>query len=365
MPLAVDSMDRKEWDAFVSRSPQGHFMQSHAWGELQRAAGWRPHYVSLADGTSVRAAALLLSRSLPLTGRRVFYAPRGPVAAAGDTAAYRELAPLLRDYVRRERGAFLRVDPYLREGAPEEGLLVESGFRRVTRDWSYWNAPKFVLWLDLQREEDALFKGMASGCQRDVRAGYKKGVEFSIGNGADLSEFHRLMVSMSTTKGIAVHDAAYYERLYGVMNESCEVALFLARLEGRVIATGMSVRYGDTAWLLYAAADREHSKLNAARTLQWEMVKWARNAGCRRYDFRGTATNDPPSPEDPGYGVYKFKAGFGPDFVRLAGYFDLPTAGPLHRLFRIGEERVLPNVYRAKVWWDERQSKVQSAWTRN
>jgi peptidoglycan pentaglycine glycine transferase (the first glycine) len=126
----------------------------------------------------------------------------------------------------------------------------------------------------------------------------------------------------------------------------------------------MSVMLGRRAWLLYAASDRAHAKLRITRNVQWEMLKWARNAGCLAYDFRGTATGDPPSPEDPGFGVYVFKKSFGPEFVRLAGYYDLITRPLHHRLFRLGEENVVPALYRAKVWFDEKRSaRTQSSST--
>jgi lipid II:glycine glycyltransferase (peptidoglycan interpeptide bridge formation enzyme) len=359
MELTINATEPSVWDRFVSASDHGHYMQSHAWGEMQRHAGWEPHYLSLAEGGAPRAAALLLSRSIPATGRKIFYTPRGPVGDSCAAEAYRELGAALQEYVRTNGGTFLRADPYLEESAALDATLSQGGFRKVPRDWSYWNAPKFVFWLDLLRAENEVFKGMATNSQKEVRAGYRKGVEYSIGGKEDLPEFYRLMQEMSTTKGIAVHDAAYYARLYEVMNRSCRLELFLAKFEGRIISVGMSINYGTRAWLLYAASDRQYFKLRINRNVQWEMMKWAHGIGCVRYDFRGTATGDPPSPADPGYGVYEFKKSFGPRFVRLAGYYDLVTRPTWYSLFRLGEERVLPRAYQAKVWFDER--KVQRA----
>jgi lipid II:glycine glycyltransferase (peptidoglycan interpeptide bridge formation enzyme) len=357
MTLLIDQTDRATWDAFVASSTHGHFMQSYAWGEMQQSAGWRPHYVAMSGGDGrLRATGLLLSRSLPLTGKRLFYCPRGPVLADLNPDAAVEVASALKAYVRANGGAFLRADPYLVEDERLDRELRDAGLQKVPRDWSYWNAPRFVFWLDLDRPEEVIFKAMASGCQRDIKAGYKKRVEFAVGTAADLGDFHRLMVSMSATKGIAVHDEDYYRRLYEVMNRSCKLELFLARFENQVVSVGMSLKLGSRAWLLYAASDRAHSKLGVNRNVQWEMIKWARDAGCLRYDFRGTATGDPPNPADPGFGVYTFKKSFGPEFVRLAGYYDLVTNAPLHSLFRLGEEKVVPSLYRAKVWLDERKA---------
>jgi len=198
---------------------------------------------------------------------------------------------------------------------------------------------------------------MSSTCRNEVRSGYKKGVVFEQGGFDDLDEFYRLMVSTGQNKGIAVHDAEYYRVLYSTLNRSASVGLFLGRFEGKTIAAGMSVKFGDKAWLLYAASDRDYYKLKPNRTLQWEMILWAHREGCRRYDFRGTATSDPPSTDDPGYGVYEFKKSFGPEYTRLIGYYDLVINPALHALFRFGEEKALPVAYRVKTWLDERRAK--------
>jgi len=344
-----------DWDSFVSPSPFGHFMQSYAWGELQRHSGWQPHYVLLRDGNSILGTALLLSRKIPLLGKRIFYAPRGPVFDYTDRNIRALFMKELYNFITREFGVFVRFDPYIEAEADTEVLLKNDLLTRVPRDWSYWNAPRLVLWLDLRTDEDTLFKRMNSTCRNEVRAGYKKGVEFSLGGVEDLDDFYRLMVSTGQHKGIAVHDRDYYKRLYEIINGSASLELFLGKFGGKVIAAGISVKYGNRAWLLYAASDREYYKLRPNRTLQWEMIKWAHAEGCIRYDFRGTATSDPPSPDDPGYGVYEFKKSFGPEFTRLTGYYDLVANQSFYNLFRFAEEKVLPKVYRAKKWLDERR----------
>jgi lipid II:glycine glycyltransferase (peptidoglycan interpeptide bridge formation enzyme) len=304
----------------------------------------------LEEGSSVRAAALLLSRSAPGLGHKIFYAPRGPAVDSSDQLATETLFGELASYVRREKGVFLRCDPYWTEAETRSPI---PNLTRVPRDWSYWNGPRFVFWLDLEGDEEAVFARLTSRCRNDVRRGYRNNVVFSLGTEQDLDEFYRLMVLTGQQKGIAFHGVDYYRRLLAVVNESAKVQLFLGRYEGQVITTGVSVSYGKKAWLLYAASAPEHYKLRANRTQQWEMIKWAHSLGCRRYDFRGTATNDPPSPDDPGYGVYEFKKSFGPEFTRLTGYFDLVQRPVFYRLFRMAEEYGLPTAYRARTWLQE------------
>jgi lipid II:glycine glycyltransferase (peptidoglycan interpeptide bridge formation enzyme) len=323
-------------------------MQSYAWGQFQRELGWGVQYCVSTEGAEIRGAALLLHRSLPGTGRKVFYAPRGPAIDITDQAPDTFIAKL-GDAIRQQGAIFLRCDPYWTE-VETQGRDPLPQMTRVPRDWSYWNAPRFVFWLNLEGDEDALMKRLTSGCRNEVRKGAKSGVVFTLGTDSDFPGFHRLMTLTGNQKGIAFQDPEYYMRLLTVVNASARVQLFVGRHDGQVVTAGVSVAYGKKAWLLYAASDPAHYKLRANRTQQWEMLRWAQSLGCERYDFRGTATNDPPSKDDPGYGVYEFKKSFGPTFTRLTGYYDLIQRPALYRLFRLAEEYGLPAAYKVKTW---------------
>jgi lipid II:glycine glycyltransferase (peptidoglycan interpeptide bridge formation enzyme) len=339
-----------EWDDFVSTAASGHFMQSHAWGAFQLLNGWDSHYLLWRDDTVICATALLLSRKMPLISARIFYAPRGPIMDFTDRAAVFAAENDIRAYLAREKGVFLRTEPYINSSEITINQNILPGSIQVSRDWSYWNAPKLVLWLDLQGSEDDVFMRMTSRCRNDVRRGYRNDVTFSTGGEEDLEAFYRLMTMTGLQKGIAVHNIDHYRKLCSTVNSSAQSRLFLGRHAGEVITAGISIKYGKKAWLMYAASTPESYKLRANRTLQWEMIKWAKAQGCERYDFRGTACSDPPNPEDPGYGVYEFKKSFGPEYVRLVGYYDLVTRPTLYRLFRFAEEKLLPVAYRVRTW---------------
>ena len=350
MIFKVDQQcDSQQWDQFVSKQPSGNLMQSYAWGEFQRGRGWTPGYGQLKEGDEIQAAVLLLSRTVPGIPGKIYYAPRGPVVDYTDRAATERLFEELNEYVNQTGGVFLRCDPYWVENKTLNGETPPSVLSRVPRDWSYWNLPRFVFWLNLAGDESEAMGRMTSRCRNDVRRGHKNEVVFTNSRSEGLGDFHRLMALTAKHKGIAFHGVEYYEQLLSVVSSSADVQLFIGRHEGKAITAGISAVFGQKAWLFYAASAPESYKLRANRTQQWEMIKWAHGEGCERYDFRGTATNDPPSEKDPGYGVYQFKKSFGPEFTRLTGYYDL-ISGPLrYRSFRLAEEYGLPAAYRVRT----------------
>lgn len=343
-----DRYDQSEWDCFVSSHAAGNICQSYAWGVFQRSHGWEPRYAVLSAEDRMIASALLLHRSIPGLGP-IVVAPRGPVVDFTDPLAVGRMLDHLANYTRKSKATFLRCDPYWRES---EGFDVETPptvLERVPRDWSSWNLPRLVFWLDLSGDEEAVMGRMTSRCRNDVRRGYRNGVVFREGGKEDLEDFYRLMVLTAEHKGIAVRGIEYYEELLTVIGQSAGIQLFVGSYEGEVVTSGISAAYGSTGTLFYAASAPSSYKLRANRTQQWEMIKWAHSQGCTRYDFRGTATNDPPSKDDPGYGVYQFKKSFGPEFTRLTGYYDIVNRSARHRVFRAAEDQLLPIAYKART----------------
>ena len=91
--------------------------------------------------------------------------------------------------------------------------------------------------------------------------------------------------------------------------------------EGTPIAGTLAIHYGDKVWYLYGASSNEHRNLMPNYLLQWSMIQWAVETGCRVYDFRGVSGDV--SEDNPLYGLFRFKQGFGGDFTEFVGELDL------------------------------------------
>ena len=71
--------------------------------------------------------------------------------------------------------------------------------------------------------------------------------------------------------------------------------------------------------------------------LQYEAMKLAKNRKCTSYDMFGVA----PSPEinHPMHGLYRFKSGFGGEFVPRQGCWDYVLDETRYNLFRTTESQ--------------------------
>ena len=94
--------------------------------------------------------------------------------------------------------------------------------------------------------------------------------------------------------------------------------------------------FSDKAWFLYGMSSRNHRKKMPNYLLQWEAIRLAKSLGCTTYDLWGAP--DTLDQQDPLWGVYRFKSGFGGTLVRHIGAWDMPVNRFQYRFY----SRLLP-----------------------
>ncbi|MGG5462734.1 peptidoglycan bridge formation glycyltransferase FemA/FemB family protein [Clostridium sp. B9] len=90
--------------------------------------------------------------------------------------------------------------------------------------------------------------------------------------------------------------------------------------------------YGNKAWYLYGASENILRDTMPNFAMQWSMICDSIDLGCDVYDFRGVSGDL--NPENPLYGLYKFKKGFNGDFVEFIGEFDIVIDNGIYTLYK-------------------------------
>lgn len=104
--------------------------------------------------------------------------------------------------------------------------------------------------------------------------------------------------------------------------------------EGKEIYLSGSVYlyYGGKAWYLYGASENLLRDTMPNFLMQWAMISDSIDLDCYVYDFRGVSGDL--NPQNPLYGLYKFKKGFNGDFVEFIGEFDLVINSFIYNLYK-------------------------------
>ena len=307
------------WDEFVQAHPQGHILQTSAWGRLKSDYGWQAETVRAGE-----AGALVLFRRV--RGLTLAYVPRGPLADWNDRG---ELAALVRrlDEICRQRGAFcLKWEPDLPDSSGCAQMLSELGFRPSPQTVQ----PRRTLLVDLSGSEADILARMKPKTRYNIGLALKKGLTARLAVGEDdLGLFTQLMAATGARDGFGVHAPGYYRKAFELFHPAGQCELILAMFADEALASVMAFAQGRGAWYFYgASSDRERNRM-APYLAQWEAMRWARGRGAATYDLWGVPDADEAALEaefetrhDGLWGVYRFKRGFGGRLVRTVGAWD-------------------------------------------
>jgi len=309
------SPDQGQWDAALLVTG-GHLLQSWRWGEFKARHGWRVRRLAVDDPGGTALAQVLYRHHGPVS---VGYVPRGP--AVGDRAA--NVMPLFSAIdreSRRQRALTLIVEPD--RPLPLTGRYRAASFVRGPAHLQPSRTVKVPLLPD-----DELLGQMHSKHRYNIRNALRRGVVISQVAKTDenLDRFYELMQDTAGRNEFAVHTRDYYADF--VVTFGSDAVLLFAHVDGELAVGAITARFGTEAIYMYGASSTRHRAHGAGFLIQYEAMRWARDAGCTSYDLWGIPAVDPSSVEvDEGdrvagtrgedwRGLYEFKVRFGGQIV--------------------------------------------------
>jgi len=348
--------DPDTWNDTLRALPVAHILQTWEWGEFkQRETGWMPERVAFSAGSDVIAAASILTRRVgPL---RVMYVPKGPALDYDNSEHVRAVLDHLQQIARQRRAVWLKIDPDVIAGTgiptdfpgadPDRPARDDATGQRVIaqlrgRGWRFSASQvqfRNTLTLDLTQDEDTLLMSMSQGTRRKVRTGPKKDVSVRLASGdADLQTLYDLYTITGERQGFLIRPPAYYRDAWARFIDAGLAQAFLAEWNGTPLAGLVLFHFGAKAWYFYGMSSNEERNRMPTYLLQWEAIRWAQAHGYATYDFWGAP--DTFGDDDPMWGVYRFKDGFGGTVVRHIGAWDYAPFPALYWAY----ERLMPRV---------------------
>lgn len=321
MKLIING-DRERYTSFVESHPKGHVLQTLEWAKV-KGDNWEHVYVMVEDQGEIKASMLLLIRKLPIIGKNMIYSPRGPVCDMHDMAVLRFLMDEVKKLARQRNAIMLKIDPDIKADDKETVENLKTlGFVQNQEALNFEGIqPRFVFRLDITPSLDELMANFHSKTRYNIRLAEKKGVVVRMGTRKDLPIFHEIMEITGLRDNFVVRPLSYFEKMYDCLSDKGYLELALAEYQGQVISGIICLFCGDKCWYLYGASSNEHRNVMPNYLLQWEMIKRAKERGCTMYDFRGVSGDI--NPDNPLYGLYRFKKGFNGEFTEFIGEFDL------------------------------------------
>jgi peptidoglycan pentaglycine glycine transferase (the first glycine) len=347
--------DATHWDPLIAGLPGAHALQTWAWGQVKSRFGWEPfHLLWRRDSGEVCAAALLLERKLTLGGfglpLGVMYLPRGPMLDWSDQALVKTVLDDLGGFARHKGAIFLKIDPDLPvgygipgEGGAQDhpvGMSVQDQLQ--ARGWIFSDEQiqfRNTVVVDLTEEEDALLMRMKPKTRYNIRLAERRGVTVRPGGVADIDLLYQMYAHTAVRDDFLIRGKAYYQAVWQAFFKAGLAEPLIAEVEGEPVGGAVIFRFGGRAWYMHGMSLDDHREKMFNYRLQWEAMRRSKAAGCHAYDMWGAP--DSFTEDDPLWGVYRFKDGFGGYVLRTLGAWDLPVRPLTYRLYSQTLPRVL------------------------
>jgi peptidoglycan pentaglycine glycine transferase (the first glycine) len=329
----VTTVTAPEWDSFVAAHPQGHILQTSAWGDLKCAFGWSVARVGIKKEGVLVAGAQVLFRPLPTGLYTIAYIPKGPIVDWANDSLVDFLFKSLDNVAHSANAVFLKIEPVT--SIPPNALPAALKIAPAHNI-----QPPRSLIIDLRPAEETLLANMKQKTRYNVRLAAKK--DIIVTPSEDIDAFCQLMKVTGERDNFGVHDEKYYRTAYDLFHPLNRAQLFIATFNGQPLAGLMLFTLGTRAWYLYGGSSNEERNRMPAYLLQWEAMRWAKAHGVEEYDLWGVPDEDEAKLEaefetrhEGLWGVYRFKRGLGGQLVRAPAAFDRVYSRPLYKLYEM------------------------------
>lgn len=253
-------------------------------------------------------------------------------------------------------------------------LLHSLGFVKSKTDEQL----KWLYVLDLEnKNEDDILKGMNRNTRNIIRKTLKTNITLKYLKHDELSLFEKITDETSLRRGFAGKNLNYYEQMDDLFKDEVkyvvaslnlkeyisslnnelkhekerlnklsdnvandgkkkEIKVTIASLtkkidkakqliktdgETLILSGAMFMTYGDEIVYLFCGNYKKYMDFNAQYFIQWQMIKYGLENNFKRYNFYGISGIF--DKNDPSYGIYEFKKGFGGYVLELLGDYEL------------------------------------------
>ena len=127
--MKLVNLSKEEFKKFADKHPQITFHQTEEWANLKRVNGWKDYYVGYMDQGKIVAGALILSKTLPIIKKKMFYSPRGFLIDYQNLDLLKAFTKEIKEFAKKEGAIFVKIDPYVEyQERDNDGNVVDGGY---------------------------------------------------------------------------------------------------------------------------------------------------------------------------------------------------------------------------------------------
>lgn len=390
-------LTEKEFTKFALNHPLKSFVQTTQMGEIRKSKGWNVEYLGLKDNNKLVGATLIVSLVRFLGKKEFYAPRGFLIDYNNQqlvTTFTKKVLDYVKknNGFKLRIDPYIVYKERNRDGEIIEGidnsrvvsLLKKLGFTKSKTDeqlkWLY------VLDIENKTEEDIL-KDMYPTTRNIIRKTLKTNIELKELGIDELPLFEKITVDTANRRGFSSKDLDYYKQMKELFKDDVKYVVATIDLEkyintlkesldketdrlnklsdvkaneGKkkeinvtinslnknitkaenfikedsktiILSGAMFITYGDEIVYLFCGNYKKYMSFQAQYFIQWQMIKYGIENHYKTYNFYGISGIF--DKNDPSYGIYEFKKGFGGQVVELLGDYET-GCGPIYKLYK-------------------------------
>jgi lipid II:glycine glycyltransferase (peptidoglycan interpeptide bridge formation enzyme) len=307
---------KNTWDAIVN-----HPLQSWAWGEFRKQMGITVERLANGKKDKLTEGWQVTFHKIPHTPWTIGYFPKGPEIS-------KSMLDLLIETGKKHQAIYIQIEPNVLASHQLSDIsypqLIPSHHPLFT---------KYTFVLDLTKPIDELMQAMHPKTRYNIKIASKHHVVIKE-DSSDVAfqKYLKLEAETTSRQKFFAHSENYHRRMWETMKKAGIAKLWTASVENETLAAWILFLWKDTIYYPYGASSRNQRETMAPNLLLWEIAKWGKQNGYKKFDLWG-AIGPSPDPEDPWYGFHRFKAGYNPDLIEYIGSYDLIINPVLYKAY--------------------------------
>lgn len=247
--MKLKKLTKKEFKTFADKNPEITFHQTEEWANLKKVNNWDAHYIGLEDDNKkIIAGALLLSKTLPIIKKKMFYSPRGFLIDYNDKDLLKEFTKEIKKYAKKENAIFIKIDPFVEyQEHDNNGDIVKNGYNNKDavenlKSLGYkffgFNLMQDTLqprWMHVietkNRTLDDVMKDMESKTRQILRKNEKCGITTREITRDELPIFKDIMKHTSDRREFVDRPLSYYEAMWDALHDSGILKILIAEID--------------------------------------------------------------------------------------------------------------------------------------
>ena len=310
-------------------------LQSWEWGEAKRGT-WEPIRITVAN-----IPVSILTRKVPLTGKRFGYIPR----VLNIYTLKKEHLEELKEAGNELGLSHLIIDPNTTKATQnyyQEVGFINSGTTIQPNQTNVVNLEKTEeeLWMEMKGKYRRNYKKSArQGCKVEVFPSEVDQPLVGENSQEAVERFYKVMETIFARTSYVMFGLEYFEKVWKNLSKAGLAKIYIATKDGKDVGAYFVASDELVVYELYGGVTNAGRDVEAGYLLKWEAIKDAKLMGIKYYDHWGVAPMKDGEYEK-GHELYhisKFKEGFGGEIINFASQQIAVYDQLSYRIYNIGK----------------------------